>query len=105
MCVCLSIRNVSADHEHRQDDEEMMQPKFSPGDKVRCKVGGPLLVVGYAHVPHQVGVGVGLNMFNPPAPNLNPQASYTCYWWNAGANNFQQFMLPENALEEENGDD
>ncbi len=64
-----------------------MEAKFNLGDKVKCRVGGPGMVVGSVY------------------PNGPAGGTYTitCYWWNIPSNSFQQWMFPEDALEDWDG--
>jgi uncharacterized protein YodC (DUF2158 family) len=64
----------------------MMEPKFKAGDVVRCKVGGPKMIAGAIFNPYaNQGAIVMPGQF----------IQYTCYWWNAMANQFQQWLFPK----------
>lgn len=85
-----------------------MEPVFSSGNKVRCKAGGPVMVVGHVHAApvqiagqHAVWIGDGLmGQPVPMAAPAQPQRSYNCYWWSPETASFQHMIFPEGALED-----
>lgn len=75
--------------------------KFSMGEKVVCKVGGPMM--GIASVPPEVDPVVANNdIFGQPLLVQQPKY-YNCLWWQINANGVGQFMqwtFHEDMLEE-----
>lgn len=77
---------------------------FSPGDRVRCKAGGPIMVVVHVIQPAQqmvVGLGGGNIVLGGNVPNQN--ITCTCCWWNQATSNFQQWSFCEDAIEDIDG--
>jgi uncharacterized protein YodC (DUF2158 family) len=62
-----------------------MEPEFKSGDMVRCKIGGPVMVVS-ARTTMNIGNG-------------HQAYSYTCFRWDHNANEFRVNTIGEGALE------
>ncbi len=64
---------------------------FNPGDIVKCKVGGPEMVISV------------IGQYPIPGGNGETYRICTCLWWNAGINGlgagiFSQHNFPETSL-------
>lgn len=70
---------------------------FSVGDKVRCIIGGPEMLVSHITVQN----AFVLNQFaNNGQHAVQQQRVYTCMWFNAVSGMFQQWNFNENMLED-----
>ena len=80
--------------------------KYKVGDRVVCKAGGPVMVINAvpaaAPAYNAYVVGGNVDYFGNGIQVANPNPGwYTCTWWNAVTQTFNQWNFQEELLEDE----
>jgi len=80
-----------------------MNNKFMVGDTVKCKAGGPIMVVSTAPVPANPNLAGQLFViggFGNGVGGFAGAGSYTCTYWNVNTETFMQWNFHEDMLED-----